>query len=253
MNIQKYGRKEGENMKQSVEERNNRRTFRQREHSVGAVFGDDNRIQADSTVAPYNAIVRLEIELDGDVYQGTGFMTEPEIMLTAAHNLYDYDSGKNYTVSVCGTDGNTYQVYKQIVSPEYKRCDRAEFDWAVAAVTVNPETAAPCLNLLKVDDAACPVLKGMEAEAAGYPGEVRGKDTEELYTEMGNIVGYDAAVKEIHYNIDTSPGQSGSPVIIYKEGIPYAVGIHNEGSKVYNIARAIDKTIADAIAQIRQS
>ena len=65
--------------------------FRNNDGQVGSVFGPDNRKKVvDTTVPPYHAIVRLLINDKKGTYRGTGFMIGKDIMLTAGHNLYDF-------------------------------------------------------------------------------------------------------------------------------------------------------------------
>lgn len=149
-----------------------------------------------------------------------------------------------------GGDGNLYQVYKYIMDPHYKDICLPKYDWAVAAVSVVPGKTAPYLSIQNTDDADCPVLTGHEGEVAGYPASVRGTRIRDMYTEKGNIQNYSDTDKELRYRIDTSGGQSGSPVIIYKDGVPYAVGIHNSGTKGCNIGRAIDTEILTAVREL---
>ncbi len=218
---------------------------------IGEIFGDDAREKAaDITASPYNAIVRLQIETDGIMARGTGFMIGQGMMLTAAHVMYDYDKKKMRTVWVVGEDGRLYEVYNAIIDPDYRKVPLPKYDWAVAKVSVLPGKTVPCLNILSVEDTQCPALKNHEAEVAGYPGIVRGLETIELYTEKGNIRDYSDADKKIRYTIDTSGGQSGSPIILYKDGTAYAVGIHNSGTKKYNIGRAIDRKILTAVREL---
>ncbi len=220
---------------------------------VGKVFGNDDRKRVtDMEKAPYNAIVRLLIIVNKVQYLGTGFMIKPGVMLTAGHNIYDHDAQKySDEVYVLGKDGTRYKVYDAVIPEEFKTYRVGKYDWAVTKVAVLPGVTVPCLGYLNMDASDVPDPVGNAAEVAGYPVEVRGVTTQDMYTETGNITAYDRTDKLLNYTIDTSGGNSGSPVIVYKDTVPYAIGIHVRNSENCNIAKAIDDTVVRAINALK--
>ena len=48
---------------------------------------------------------------------------------------------------------------------------------------------------------------------------------------------------EIRYEISTSPGQSGSPIIIKKDGDYLAIGIHTGGTNIFNYGLHFDDRV----------
>ena len=217
---------------------------------LGAVIGEsDNRTMvADTSAEPYNAIVRLLIDVDGVEYRGTGFMVKPNVMLTAGHNIYDHDANKYCDrVYVVDRNGDLYQVYDAQIASQFKSDSSDKYDWAVAKVSVKPGETAHYMNFKRMDESISPNVTGRDGEIAGFPMEVRAVTTEDMYTEMGKITSYVEAEKLLNYSIDTSGGNSGSPLIYYIDGTPYAIGIHVSGNSSGNTARAIDKDISDII------
>ena len=62
------------------------------------------------------------------------------------------------------------------------------------------------------------------------------------------LTGYYEDNNMISYHLGTEKGASGSPIIITKDGIPKAIGIHGYGSDCNNSAIKISKEV---IANIR--
>lgn len=220
--------------------------------SVGEVFGDDMRERvSDVNVLPYSAVWRLRIIVNGIPYRGTGYMVKPGVMLTAGHNIYDHDT-KRFAdkVYAIGRDGRCHELYDVIIPEEYKKSDVDVYDWAVARVSVVPGEIYPVIELINMDDGEAPDVVNKTAEIAGFPAEVRGVTTYDMYREEGMVAAYDRSSKTLNYQIDTSGGNSGSPVIVYKDTIPYAIGIHVSSGGNCNVARAVDNRIADAVNRL---
>lgn len=220
--------------------------------AVGKIFGDDNRERVENVrELPYSAIWRLLIMVDGEAYRGTGYMIKPGIMLTAGHNIYDCDA-KKYSdeVYAIGRDGMRHRLYDAFIPDEYKKCDMDIYDWAVAKIAVVPGETYSCIGLLNMDDGQALDIVNQRAEIAGFPVEVRNVTTHDMYREEGTIMAYDKDRKILNYQIDTSGGNSGSPVLVYKNTVPYAIGIHVRNTENCNIARAIDNRIAEAVDKL---
>lgn len=226
------------------------RQTRNMAEQLGAIIGgsDDRTKVADISAEPYNAIVRLLINVDGVEYRGTGFMVKPDVMLTAGHNIYDHDAKKFCdSVHVVDKNGDLYQVYDFEIDSKFKSDSSDKYDWAVAKVAVKPGETAQYIKFKRMDESASPKVTGNNGEVAGFPVEVRDVDTTDMYTEKGEITSYVAAEKLLNYSIDTSGGNSGSPLIYCIDEIPYAIGIHVSGSSRRNTARAIDENISNII------
>lgn len=231
----------------------NRLPIRGSKENLGKVFGEDTRIEVlDINTAPYQAIVRLLIKDQGVAYRGTGFMIYNGVMLTAGHNIYDFET-KRYSDEIQVINGSTvHQMFAYKIDENYVKSGTSEYDWAVVKVTVNPKTAAKTIDYLQMDLPESPNLKGVNGEIAGFPVIVKGVSTSNMFTANGTIEEDNQAEQVLHYKISTSGGNSGSPIIIKKEGTFFAVGIHVSGNTYFNTAKAIDTSIINAIQEIKK-
>lgn len=87
-----------------------------------------------------------------------------------------------------------------------------KFDWAVLKTTVElgePEQGIRFWTISERDEALKELggLKGVEAEVAGYPTKVDGKNVCEMYTGKGKILNY-TLEGTIDYDINTSGGNT---------------------------------------------
>lgn len=219
------------------------------ETAVGKVFGYDNREPVKEVETfPYSAVWPLRIEDDQKSYFGTGFMVKPGVMLTAGHNIYNCDNKKYYDkIYAVDRNGMDHQVYEVFVPEEYKASKSSIYDWAVVKVGVMPGETYPCIKMINPDDKKVSPVVGQIAEIAGFPYKVNNNTTDDMYSSEGGIEIYNQEFKLLFYEIDTSGGDSGSPVIIYNYLGACVIGIHVGSMKNYNIARAIDNQIMDAV------
>jgi V8-like Glu-specific endopeptidase len=93
--------------------------------------------------------------------------------------------------------------------------------------------------------------QAMQVEIPGFPGEVQGRVTFDMWTATDTHLVLPNNEK-LQYVITTSGGQSGAPVLIsqpsvFGEASYYAVGIHTSGGNQCNYARAIDRDLYDTI------
>lgn len=227
--------------------------FRQPPCSVGQVFGEDKRTQVtDTSREPYNAVAYLIIIVNGIAYRGTGFMVKPGVLITAGHNVYDHDAkkfcDKAYVLDRKSLD--RYELYNIIIDEHFKIDNSSTYDWAVASVSVAPGKDVPCLRMQRMDMPNSPDATKHTAEIPGFPSSVRNVSTNEMYTESGMILNYNNDTHTLRYQIDTSGGNSGSPILLYVGETPYAAGIHTAALGGCNIGRAIDQGIADAVTKL---
>lgn len=223
------------------------------EEKLGAIIGgSDNRAKVtDTSAEPYNTIVSLLINVNGKEYRGTGFMVKPNVMLTAGHNIYDRDAKKDCDkMYVVDKNGDLFEVYEWEIDPQFKLDRSSKYDWAVAKVAVKPGKTRPYMKFKRMDESTSPKVTGTDGEVAGFPVEVRAVETADMYTETGKITSYIEAEKLLKHSIDTSGGNSGSPLIYRIDGTPYAIGIHVSGSSSSNTARAIDENISNIISRL---
>ncbi len=216
----------------------------------GQVIGTDTRTEVvDTTTAPYKSIVLLIMKYGNDLYRGTGFLIKDNVVLTAAHNVYDFDLGKPadevYIIGVPKDAAHVRTHTRLKVSVEYVSggSQGGRYDWGLIKMN-NSMTDLGTINVRKADDIATPIVG--DVLIAGYPGIAQGIPTGDMWEADGSVEYY-SANKVMAYTISTSGGNSGSPVMMYYGGGRTAIGIHVMGSSNYNYAKAIDDEVMAAI------
>ncbi|MBF0778027.1 trypsin-like peptidase domain-containing protein [Streptococcus cuniculi] len=200
-----------------------------------SIIGADNRYQVKNIKTdPYRKIVYLESVFPDGLRQGTGIMIGTDTILTAAHNLYDEETG-NWASSVLASPGHNgstapYGVYsskKFYVLRNYRlKAGDSNYDMGVIKLDRKVNAAVKSVGVSKS------VSKNQRVQVAGYPGGSGGR----MYTMFGTVD--DIADNLMSYTIDTEPGQSGAPVLNSKNQV---VGIHIVGVGEYgfNVARRV--------------
>lgn len=201
---------------------------------LAAVFGIFQRTQVvDNSKAPYAAIGLLERGC-------TATLIAPDVIVTAAHCVYDMDletwkerdefsPGQNKKNKPFGT----YTFRKIFIPEEYFEGDR-KFD--VAFIRLNKKVTS-VMPIIPEPDAA---VEDETVSVIGYPGDEK----------FGTLWQSDCPVEKktsqvLKYRCDTYKGESGSPVVAYKNRIPYIVGVHVRGSKMSNEATYLSDELLD--------
>ncbi|MDE5569076.1 MAG: trypsin-like peptidase domain-containing protein [Ruminococcus sp.] len=178
---------------------------------------------------------------------GTGFVVDEHTIATAAHCVYNkkinkiylFDNNSKLTLTLEGSSIVEYHVPSVYVSSE-----SADYDYAL--ITVKEDLSDyMCFNLGTVTD-----IKNLKSAVSitGFPGEiVTGDGTKpvnysvsehNMYTGNGHI--YNSSDKRLYYDVDTTSGNSGSPVYIteaYGNKVYYtviAIHAYGQGSNPYN-------------------
>jgi len=195
------------------------------------VIGTDDREMVISTTSyPWSSIVKLHITW-GEYYTfGTGALIDKNHVLTAAHCVYSHSHG-GYADSIRVVPGENngnepfgyawaikmrcYDEWKDYAAPEHDfallTLDRdigLYTGWMGAYTTMSSSsTYSTLLN------------------TAGYPAELDyGRN---MY--WTNDYGYDANEYNHWFYLDITGGQSGSPVWIYDNGLPYILSVVTSG------------------------
>lgn len=217
---------------------------------------DDREVVTNTTRIPYRYIRKLEIRIKNSntMYVGTGFLVGKSTILTAGHCAYisgktitsiKFYPGKNGSSNPYGS--NT--VTNIHVPTKYKNAadtgnstDEAKYDYALLELNSEAGSKLGYFGLggyntkYNIDN-----LTNTKATLVGYPGTPGNI----LYRHKATITGFNAGGYLMYYNMDSTGGQSGAPIIKYTDGKYYIIGIHNGGftDGSANIGRYITNNI----------
>lgn len=200
-------------------------------YAIDSVIGTDDRVQITGTTnPPWRWIVRLEITAATGNYRCSGFFAGPRIVATAGHCLYNYQFGGNRWAGsvrvIPGKNGTSEPFGSQTVTTSWiysvdgwvNRADsRYDYGW----ILLPDDSLHDKVGSFGLGVFADAGLQGLLVNLAGYPGD---KPSGTLWTHSDVIVGVTA--NQVSYRIDTSAGQSGSPVWAFAAGVRQVVGIH---------------------------
>lgn len=209
-----------------------------------AIVEADDRVQANPREYPYTAICSLRIRSSsGKTYMGTGFFISSRILLTAGHCVYIHDdNGWPESIEVIPGREKNEKPFGSVVADQFMSFD----DWIEnrdrnfdMGVIILPED---CPFGKKVGWFGCKTFldekeyMGKIFNISGYPGEKGGREQWKMSGE-GESQG-----PLLKYDIDTTGGQSGSPVWIVNDNKYYVIGVHTMGnSSLGNFATRIDR------------
>lgn len=181
---------------------------------------------------PYSVHGLVSLNLNGQEECGTGTMIGPNIVLTAAHNIYCHKHkvhAKELEFSP-GVDGKLFpygscKVEKYFVPSEYIEQGKEDYGLLILKHPIGEMTGYFGMAILDPKD-----LKTKVINVTGYPGD-KVQNKPNMY-EMWTMDGKPSYINDdyISYIIDTFYGQSGSGVW-FQEGDQYFVaGIHVRSS-----------------------
>lgn len=218
----------------------------------GIIQSDDQVLIRNTTVDPYRKIVSLESYFPIGSGFGTGVMIGPDLVLTAAHNVYDVQRGQwvQGVQVVPARDGQnypygSYQASQVFILKGYKdevTGNSASFDMALIKLSQKVDSRVGYLEVSAQQD------PGQRIQIAGYPATTFEK-IGFMYGMFGEISGIDGDL--INYQIDTESGQSGSPVLNETNQI---IAIHilgfvnSQQEYIHNAARRVQEDSLDMIA-----
>ena len=218
----------------------------------GIIDTDNQFLVQNTTLDPYRKIVRLESFFESGPLYGTGVLVGPDLVLTAAHNVYNVESGQ-WTLDLRITPAQNgvtepygiYQGSRVFILKNYQTevtGANDSYDMAVIKLTEPVNSQIGYLSL------STDITLGSRVQVAGYPVSSDWKISF-MYAMWGEVSKIDGNL--IHYQIDTESGQSGSPVLNEKNEI---VAIHTLGfidrNQVYthNAARLVKQDSLDMLA-----
>ena len=215
------------------------------------VFGDDNRIPvATPSMFPYSAVCTLVNHWpDGTITEGgTAWMFWEDVAITAGHCVYNADYGGWATkieVRPAAYGYNSPYGLSEAVaiysSTKWVEDSNWEYDYGVIKLSTDIGKSTGWFGISWTIFS----LKGKDVTITGYPAEY----TRKMHTMSGKIT--KSTTRKVYYNeIDTTGGQSGSPV--YDDDI-YVVAIHAYGNSSYgNSATRITYSLFDYFDSFRE-
>ncbi|MBV7391514.1 trypsin-like peptidase domain-containing protein [Enterococcus sp. ALS3] len=197
--------------------------------NLESIIGSDDRAKVTNTkIFPYSATVFISATFPNNkTYIGSGNMLSPDSVLTAGHVIYSKEDGGWATnvVVVPGLDGNTAPFGSAIGTKLLSVSgwvNSSNSDYDIAMVRVNKpigySTGWYGLNTN--------AQINQNVNTAGYPGE----KASTMWKANGPITTLNT--NSISYSIDTTPGQSGSPIYDsnYKVLATHAYGMGDYGN-----------------------
>ena len=211
-----------------------------------SVIGEDGRVRVTDTQSyPASAIGQIELTQHGLALICTGWLIDPNTILTSGHCAYDpspagadiiesaiFAPGRNGAVDAFGTC-DVVSAY----SPAGWRIDgKAASDWALMQLGTFAAGAEEGFTDGPIGDtvgwlgyfweAGADGLKGMKVRVEGYPGD---KPPGTQWKMNGTIAASDKNMA--YYKMDTFGGQSGSPIFVPNRGGcgPCGAAIHSYG------------------------
>ena len=222
------------------------------------VIGDDDRIEIlNPKIQPYLPTAFIKItylnvfnNITGTyrsrTFEGTGFIVGPDLLLTAGHNVFG-DKTKTYYINneqhsewednidnpcfpnkieiFAGANGQTetnapYVFYCSVLKVNidknyYNNCGDFDYDWAILELDRNIGAKTGGYSL--VSNTFC---FNESSTIYGYPG-----DKDYVMCESPGKILYSNSKQYVH-NMDTSEGNSGSPIFINYNNQMYVCGIH---------------------------
>lgn len=222
------------------------------EGSYGRVFGPDTRTLVDAAkrdTYPYKSIVYLTMIHNGVRYRGTAYFIGENTLLTAGHNIFDRATNqgiKEMWIIEDATSATIRKVIDTYYPSDFSAAaiNTGEHDWGLLKVRTSTHDVGR-ITYMKAKDAPSESLSN--GLIAGYPEEVNGKITDDMWEAQGPVA-YQAVNDTLTYRISTSRGNSGSPVMVDLGNEWVAIGIHVLGGVANNTAKAIDNEIFEQIA-----
>ena len=187
---------------------------------------DHRRIELRNKVAPWRMVCALRIETSQGLFNGTGWLAGPGIVITAGHCLHnDAFGGWARKVTVIPGQGWNQRPFGEAVSTRLSCAD----SWLQARDRAHDigcvhldDPVGERVGWMRYDAVDPAALVRAAAVVSGYP-EYAGS-YEHLLVAKGPV--RTSLDGRLYYEIDTTDGQSGGPVWIGDAAAPTVVAVH---------------------------
>ena len=176
-------------------------------------------------------------------------MVAPNLVLTAAHVVYDLKMGGMAKCYVFpgyenGTSPFGQSTSKEIwVTDEFKKDENTSYDIALITVEDNIGESAGWLGVRSTNFSKqwSPWLRFL----LGFPADK--DDTEVMYFNMGNIDS--TSKKQYFYKFTTYSGMSGGPIFLDENGEYFIDGVHTGYCCGFNHSTRVNKSVVERIGK----
>lgn len=211
------------------------------------ILSDDRIRVMDTAITPFKRVCHLSIRsADGKSFLGSGFFIGPRTILTAGHCVHMQGHGgwvKEITVTP-GRNGSqrpfdSFKVTKFRSVRGWVDSQDTNYDYGVLIIdksqAVNQNIGSFGFGYYPDAD-----ILNKNLNNAGYPGD---KQPGTMWRNGRRAKAVNP--RKIIYDIDTMPGQSGSPVWFYRvsDGRRIVVAIHTNGANTGNSGTRITKDV----------
>lgn len=187
---------------------------------------------------PFVTNCYLESTYDSYCGRGTATLISPYCLVTAGHNLWHDQKFPTNITCLLGMKGNmateSAVVSAFYVHPKYLESENSDYDIGIVRIEkpFGNTYGSMSLNVPDVKD-----IIGMAVNVTGYPAQKKfreilfNRQSTNMYT-MNGIV-RSITEHQMHYEIDTSGGQSGAGVWVKdQENNVDCIAVHTHGNKI---------------------